>query len=201
MRYRDTDHVLDLPKPGLPGRHQIGNAGTAVAATRWLSGFKIDEAAIRRGFTEVVWPARMQHLKQGPLVEQLPAGWELWLDGGHNEDAGQVIAAMLRDWQAEDDKKVSLIFGMLNTKEPAAFLKHLVPLAEDLSAVAIPGDHASLSAEDCVAYARQVGLKAAGFASVDAALKSVLQQHGTPPRRVLICGSLYLAGTVLAENG
>src|SRR5260221_3776433 len=96
MRYRDTDHVLDLPKPGLPGRHQIGNAGTAVAATHWLSRFKIDEAAIRRGLTEVVWPARMQHLRQGPLVEQLPAGWELWLDGGHNEDAGQVIATMLR---------------------------------------------------------------------------------------------------------
>jgi dihydrofolate synthase/folylpolyglutamate synthase len=201
MRYRDQDRVLDLPKPGLAGRHQIGNAGTAVAATRWLEGFKIDEAAIRRGLTEVSWPARMQRLKQGPLVEQLPAGWELWLDGGHNEDAGQVIATMLKDWQVQDGKQVSLIFGMLNTKEPAAFLKHLAPLAEDLSAVAIPGDHASLSAEDCVGYARQVGLKAAGFSSVDAALKSVLQNHGAAPRRVLICGSLYLAGTVLAENG
>jgi dihydrofolate synthase/folylpolyglutamate synthase len=201
MRYKDADRVLDLPTPGLVGRHQISNAGTAVAATRWLSGFDLDETAIRRGLTEVSWPARMQHLQQGPLVEQLPAGWELWLDGGHNEDAGQVIASMLRDWQAQDGKQVSLIFGMLNTKEPAAFLKHLVPLAEDLSAVAIPGDHASLSAEDCVGFARQVGLKADDFASVDAALKSILRQHDAAPRRVLICGSLYLAGTVLADNG
>jgi dihydrofolate synthase/folylpolyglutamate synthase len=201
MQYRDADRSLDLPAPGLPGRHQIGNAGTAVATTRWLSGFEIGETAIKRGLQEVVWPARMQHLKRGPLVEQLPAGWELWLDGGHNEDAGQVIATMLRDWQVKDGKPVSLIFGMLNTKEPAAFLKHLVPLAEDLGAVAIPGDHASLSAADCVGYARQVGLKADGFTSVQAALKSILQEHGTAPRRVLICGSLYLAGTVLAENG
>ena len=201
MRYQDAHGSIDLPRPVLVGRHQIQNAGTAVATTRWLEGFKIDETAIRRGLTEAVWPARMQHLKRGPLVEQLPIAWELWLDGGHNEDAGQVIASMLRDWQQQDGKKVSLIFGMLNTKEPAAFLKHLVPLAEDLSAVAIPGDHASLSAEDCVGFARQVGFKAQGFDSVDAALKSVLAQHGTAPRRVLICGSLYLAGTVLAENG
>ncbi|HWT99968.1 MAG TPA: folylpolyglutamate synthase/dihydrofolate synthase family protein [Terriglobales bacterium] len=201
LRYRDADRVLDLPKPGLPGRHQITNAGTAVAATRFLEGFKVDETAIRRGLIEVDWPARMQHLKRGPLVEQLPQGWELWLDGGHNEDAGQVIATMLKDWNAQDGKPVSLIFGMLNTKEPIDFLKHLAPLADDLSAVAIPGDHASLSAEDSMNYARQVGLKADGFASVDAALKSILAEHGTASRRVLICGSLYLAGTVLADNG
>jgi len=201
MRYRDADRVLDLPKPGLVGRHQIANAGTAVAATRWLDGFKIDETAIRRGLAQVDWPARMQHLKRGPLVEQLSQGWELWLDGGHNEDAGQVIATMLKDWRTQDGKPVSLIFGMLNTKEPIAFLKHLAPLADDLSAVAIPGDHASLSAEDSMNYAREVGLKAEGFDSVDAALKSILAQHGTASRRVLICGSLYLAGTVLAENG
>ncbi len=210
MRYQDKEHMFDLPRPVLPGRHQIANAGTAVAATQWLEGFEIDETAIRRGLTEAVWPARMQHLKRGPLVEQLPEGWELWLDGGHNEDAGQVIASMLRDWQDQDGQKkdgqgkakpVSLIFGMLNTKEPVAFLKHLAPLADDLNAVAIPGDHASLSAEDCVGYAREVGLPAQGFASVDAALKSIMAEHGPDKRRVLICGSLYLAGTVLAENG
>jgi len=201
FRYEDSHSAVELPTPALVGKHQIGNAATAVATTRWLEGFDLGEVAIARGLTEAVWPARMQHLTHGPLVDQLPPGWELWLDGGHNEDAGQIIAGMLQEWQAQDGKQVSLIFGMLNTKEPVAFLKHLAPLAEDLSAVAIPGDHASLSAEDCVGFARQVGLAAAGFESVDAALKSILATHGTEPRRVLICGSLYLAGTVLAENG
>jgi dihydrofolate synthase/folylpolyglutamate synthase len=137
----------------------------------------------------------------------MPQGWELWLDGGHNEDAGQVIAGMIRDWQEQDrvakrDLHTHAIFGMLSTKEPVAFLKPLAPLLEDLNAVAIPGDHASLSAEDCVKAGTEVGLISSGFPSVEAALRSIVDSHEDgPPCRVLICGSLYLAGTVLAENG
>jgi dihydrofolate synthase/folylpolyglutamate synthase len=143
----------------------------------------------------------MQRLTRGSLPSMLPTGWELWLDGGHNEDAGQIIADMIADWRKSDHKPVSLVFGMLSTKDPLAFLRHLAPVAEDLAAVAIPGDHASLPATDAVGFARQAGLPAEGFESTGAAIADIVRRHGSAPRRVLICGSLYLAGTVLAENG
>jgi len=207
LRFQDVRGPRRYPAPGLLGSHQFANAGTAIAATIWLEGFKIGEGAIAQGLRQVEWPARMQQLRRGPLVEMLPSGWELWLDGGHNEDAGQVIAGMIRDWKAQDrargtDLRAHAIFGMLSTKDPAAFLKPLSPLLEDLNAVAIPGDHASLSAEDCVRAGTSVGLISSAFPSVEAALRSVVDSHEDgPPCRVLICGSLYLAGTVLAENG
>ena len=171
-----------------------------------LEGFKISDAHIAQGLREVTWPARMQRLTQGPLVDMLPGGaagkWELWLDGGHNAEAGEVIAAMLEDWYAADGKPAHLIFGMLNTKDPVAFLKQLAPHAEDLAAVAIPGDHASLSGEESVAAGSEVGLLSQGFRSVEAALRAIIEAHdgSAEPRRILICGSLYLAGTILAEN-
>jgi dihydrofolate synthase/folylpolyglutamate synthase len=199
--YRDSHGALTLPKPVLPGRHQFGNAATAIASTRWLKEFALSERDIAAGLTSAIWPARMQCLTRGPLVDLLPPGWELWLDGGHNEDAGQIIAGMIGEWQGQAHKAVSLIFGMLTSKDPLAFLRHLAPVAEDLSAVAIPGDHASLSAADAVAFARQAGLPAEGYDSTKTALAAIIARHGPAPRRVLICGSLYLAGTVLAENG
>jgi dihydrofolate synthase/folylpolyglutamate synthase len=207
LRFLDTRGPRRYPPPGLLGSHQFANAGTAIAATRWLEGFKIDDGAIAQGLRNVEWPARMQRLTHGPLVDMLPQNWELWLDGGHNEDAGQVIADMIRGWQDQDrkrgaDLRAHAIFGMLSTKDPVAFLKPLAPLLEDLNAVAISGDHASLSAEDCVKAGTEVGLISSAFPSVEAALRSVVDSHGDGPAcRVLICGSLYLAGTVLAENG
>jgi dihydrofolate synthase/folylpolyglutamate synthase len=199
--YRDAKGALALPKPVLPGRHQYGNAATAVAATRWLRGFDLPERDIAAGLASAVWPARMQRLVRGPLVDLLPPDWELWLDGGHNEDAGQVIAGMIEEWQRAERKPVSLIFGMLTSKVPLAFLRHLAPVAEDLSAVGIPGDHSSIAVPDAVAFARQAGLRAEGYESTAAALAAIIARHGPAPRRVLICGSLYLAGTVLADNG
>lgn len=204
LRYFDGRGPRLYPAPGLAGRHQVRNAGCAVATTGLLDGFKISDAHIAQGLREVTWPARMQRLVQGPLVDMLPGGnWELWLDGGHNAEAGEVIAGMLADWRNADGKPAHLIFGMLNTKDPVAFLSQIAPHAEDLAAVAIPGDHASLSAEECVAAAAQVGLLSHGFRSVEAALRAIVDAHdgSDEPRRILICGSLYLAGTVLAENG
>ncbi len=198
--YREKSGELKLPKPVLAGRHQFANAATAIAAVRRLDGFTAAPAHLATGLKGAEWPARMQRLSRGPLPDMLPPRWELWLDGGHNEDAGQIIADMIGEWRKDDPKPVSLIFGMLNTKDPLAFLRHLAPVAEDLSAVAIPGDHASLSVEDMVGFARQAGLPAKGFESTTVALASVVKQHGLAPRRVLICGSLYLAGTVLADN-
>jgi len=199
--YRDGVGALQLPKPILAGRHQFANAATAIATARRLDGFKIDATHMAAGLKNAQWPARMQRLTRGPLSRSLPADWELWLDGGHNADAGQIIADMIAEWRSGDPKPVSLIFGMLNTKDPLAFLRHLAPVAEDLAAIGIPGDHASLSVEESVGFARQAGLPAEGFGSTAAALAAILAKHGPAPRRVLICGSLYLAGTVLAENG
>jgi len=199
--YRDAKGAIALPKPVLPGRHQYGNAAAAVAATRWLPDFGLTDDAIAAGLTSAVWPARMQRLTRGPLVDLLPPQWELWLDGGHNTDAGQVIADMIEDWQQAARKPVSLIFGMLTSKDPLAFLRHLAPVAEDLSAVGIPGDHSSIAVPDAVGFARQAGLPAEGYDSPATALAAIIARHGATPRRVLICGSLYLAGTVLAENG
>lgn len=199
--YRESSGSMALPKPALAGRHQFANAATAVATARQLSGFQLTPAHLAAGLRQVQWPARMQRLTRGPLVEMLPQGWELWLDGGHNEEAGQIIAAMIDDWRGTDPKPVSLIYGMLSTKDPLAFLRHLAPVAEDVGAVAIPGDHASLPAADLVGFARQAGLAAEGFDSTAQALVALVARHGSAPRRVLICGSLYLAGTVLAGNG
>ncbi len=199
--YRESSGAMALPKPALAGRHQFANAATAVAAARQLAGFQLTPVHLAAGLRQAQWPARMQHLARGPLVEELPQGWELWLDGGHNEEAGQIIAAMIDDWRRMEAKPVSLVYGMLSTKDPLAFLRHLAPVAEDLAAVAIPGDHASLPAADLVTFARQAGLAATGFDSVAQALAAIIARHGAAPRRVLICGSLYLAGTVLADNG
>ncbi|WP_374654961.1 folylpolyglutamate synthase/dihydrofolate synthase family protein [Dongia sp.] len=204
LRFTDSRGPRTYPVPGLAGRHQFRNAGCAIATTALLAGFTITDAHIAEGLRSVTWPARMQRLTGGPLVERLPnPTWELWLDGGHNAEAGEVIAAMLEDWRRQDGKPAHLIFGMLNTKDPAAFLKQLAPHVEDMAAVAIPGDHASLSVEECVAAGAGVGLLSQGYHSVEAALRAIVDAHDGGPkesRRILICGSLYLAGTVLAEN-
>jgi dihydrofolate synthase/folylpolyglutamate synthase len=191
-----------LPLPALPGAHQIPNAGAALACLPFLEGFCIDGHAQMRGLSEVQWPARLQRLTRGPLARSLPPGCELWLDGGHNESAGAALADFLGTQRQKDGaqpRPLHLIFGMLNTKDPVAFLKPLAPLTRDLLAVQIAG-HASLAAEEAASAAKATGIAAETAASVDAALARILAQ-GQEPARILICGSLYLAGVVLAENG
>ncbi|MBX6322095.1 MAG: bifunctional folylpolyglutamate synthase/dihydrofolate synthase [Rhodospirillaceae bacterium] len=201
LAFRDAEGERRLPLPALPGPHQIDNAGTALACLRFLSGFAIDRQTAVRGLRGVEWPARLQRLSRGPLVKRLRPGWELWLDGGHNAAAGEALAATLREWQAAQPwLPVHLVFGMLSTKEPVAFLRPLAPLVRGLHALTIPGEHASLSAAQSAAAAREAGLDAREATSVAAALDAILAAE-RGPARVLICGSLYLAGTVLAENG
>jgi dihydrofolate synthase/folylpolyglutamate synthase len=201
MLFRDRLGERKLPLPALPGAHQIPNAGAALACLPFLEGFRIDEHVQIRGLCEVQWPARLQRLTRGPLATSLPPGWELWLDGGHNESAGEALAEFFGAQQAkEPGRPLHVIFGMLNTKDPVAFLKPLAPLTRDLQAVQIEGGHSSLAAEEAAAAARRAGIAAETAASVDAALARILARGGEPAR-VLICGSLYLAGVVLAENG
>ncbi len=191
-----------LPRPALPGDHQILNAGAALASLPFLTGFRIEEKAQGVGLRNVEWPARLQQLHRGPLAERLPDGWELWLDGGHNAAAGEALADFARNWQRTGDshRPLHLVFGMLNTKEPIAFLKPLAPYTEDLQAVRIEGGHASLPAEDAAAAARAAGMQAATAESLGTAIERIVASDGGPAR-ILICGSLYLAGIVLAENG
>jgi len=176
------------------------NAGAALATLPFLTGFAVDEKAQAAGLRNVEWPARLQRLRRGPLVEKLPKGWELWLDGGHNAAAGEVLADFARHWWREGQRPLHLVFGMLNTKEPVAFLKPLAPYTKDLQAVRIEGDHASLGAEEAAAAAGAAGIEAKPAASLAAAIDRIVAS-ADGDSRILICGSLYLAGLVLAENG
>lgn len=190
--YQDEHGLMDLPLPALPGPHQIVNAGTAIAALREL-GFGRIEA--RAAVTEAEWPARMQRLSRGPLVEAAE-GCELWLDGGHNPAGGEAVAATLA---AMAKKPTHLVCGMLNTKDVAGYMRPLAEAAQSLTAVAIPGEPNTLPAEDTAAAAASVGLAATTAPDALAAVRRLAADQ--PGARILICGSLYLAGQVLRENG
>ncbi len=199
FRFQDAARTLDLPPPGLMGAHQVDNAGLAIAATAHLP-LTIGADAIRRGLTAVEWPARLQRLTRGPLPDLLPEGWELFLDGGHNDSAGEVLARQLARWNS-DGRPLDMVFGMLGSKRPLDFLTPLAPYVRRLRAVAIPGEPNSVTAEDAAAFARAAGMDAAASPDVGAAVAELTAQAGQgTPARLLICGSLYLAGTVLALN-
>ncbi|TWT15020.1 folylpolyglutamate synthase/dihydrofolate synthase family protein [Reyranella sp. CPCC 100927] len=202
FRYESDSLALDLPAPRLVGAHQIDNAATAVAVVERLraAGLRIGDDAVRKGLATVEWPARLQPLVRGPLVDALPAGCELWLDGGHNEDCGLVLAEQSRAWAREPGAlPLYLIFGMLTTKDAGGFLRPLARHATSAWAVPIP-DHASYTPEEACRQADDVGLTCLPAPSVPDAVEDLLA-NVHPPFRVLICGSLYLAGTVLAKNG
>ncbi len=190
--YQDERGLLDLPLPNLMGAHQIQNAGAALAVLRHLGA---DEAACEAAVVGAQWPARMQRLKTGPLVEIAGAA-ELWLDGGHNAAAGIALADVLANLPK---RPTHLICGMLNTKDVTGYLRPLAAEAASLTAVSIPGEAATLSAEETEAAAKSVDLQAYTAENVTEALKAILARD--PNSRVLICGSLYLAGAILRENG
>lgn len=193
LLYRDARGTLDLPPPALPGPHQADNAGIAIAALRAWNPPWLTDAAIAEGLARAEWPARMQRL-HGRLAAQLPEGWELWLDGGHNAGAGTALAEHLRTaWQ---DRPAHLLVGMKNSKAAADFLRPLVPEATTLWAVAEPGQHLAMPVEAIVAASGGVARPGPTVAEALAAVPK-----DGPPARVLICGSLYLAGEVLKADG
>ena len=190
--YQDENGLLDLPLPNLPGPHQIQNAGAALTALRALGR---DAAACEAAVTRAEWPARMQRLRHGPLVDLAPQV-ELWLDGGHNPAGGAAVAATLARMPA---RQTHLICGMLNTKDVAGYMQPLAGNVTRLHAVSIPGEKNTLPAETTRDAALSVGIPAEAARSVADALAAIAAQ--TPGARVLICGSLYLAGAILRENG
>ncbi len=190
--FEDETGLLDLPRPNLPGPHQIENAGAALMALRHLGH---DEAACEAAVTRAFWPARMQRLKTGPLPESAP-GVELWLDGGHNPAGGQAVAGTL---SAMAERPTHLICGMLNTKDVGGYLRPLKPFVRTLHGVTIPDNPATLTGAETCAAARAEGIEAHEAESPAAALAAIVAKD--PSARVLICGSLYLAGAILRENG
>ena len=190
--YQDENGLLDLPLPNLPGPFQVFNAGAAIAALRHLGK---GEAACEAAVTKAFWPARMQRLKQGPLVDTAPRV-ELWLDGGHNPAGGEAVAATLARMPK---RETHLICGMLNTKDVLGYMLPLARHVTRLHAVSIPGEKNTMPAEATADAARAAGMDAVQAGSVADALAEIAIQ--TPKARVLICGSLYLAGSVLRENG
>ncbi|MBO9399839.1 folylpolyglutamate synthase/dihydrofolate synthase family protein [Shimia sp. R9_3] len=190
--YQDETGLLDLPLPALPGAHQIQNAGAALAALRHLG---CDAEACEAAMRDVFWPARMQRLRKGPLVEAA-ASAELWLDGGHNAAAGQALASHIAGLPK---RETHLICGMLNTKDVSGYLSPLAKVSDSLHAVSIPGEANTLLAEETAEHANAAGLTAHVAESVAKAIATISAQ--SPEARILICGSLYLAGAVLRENG
>ena len=189
--FQDEHGLLDLPLPALAGAHQIQNAGTALAALRYLGA---DEAACEAAMRDVSWPARMQRLKEGPLVE-VAAGAELWLDGGHNAAAGKALADVISQLPV---RSTHLVCGMLNTKDISGYLTPLAQVADSLTAVSIPDEPNTLPAEETARAAQNAGFEAYESANVLDAINAIIER--SPGSRVLICGSLYLAGAVLREN-
>ncbi|MFO1087193.1 MAG: folylpolyglutamate synthase/dihydrofolate synthase family protein [Reyranellaceae bacterium] len=202
FRYESDLCAVDLPAPALVGVHQLDNAATAVACIERLRAarFRIDDAAIVKGLASVEWPARLQRLTHGPLVEALPPGCELWLDGGHNEDCGIALARQAVEWAREPAPlPLYLVFGMLTTKDASGFLRPLARHALSARAVPIEG-HSAYTPQEASAQANDVGLDCIPASDIGAALEDLLASQPAP-MRILICGSLYVAGTVLARNG
>jgi dihydrofolate synthase / folylpolyglutamate synthase len=199
--YQDDAGLLDLPAPKLYGRHQFENAGLAIATLRAIKPLKIAPAAYEAGMSKADWPARLQRLAAGRLVDLAPSGSEVWLDGGHNPDGGRALAAALADLEERVSRPVVLIVGMLATKDCQGFLSNFTGLARRLIAVPVPGAEKGMSAEAVADAARAIGLPATSRDNLAEALDAARKLDLDPPPRILITGSLYLAGEVLRQNG
>ena len=191
MIYQDERGLLDLPLPNLPGAHQLQNAGTAIAALRALGQ---PNEVCEQAVSTAQWPARMQRLRGGPLVEAATQA-ELWLDGGHNSAAGKAIATHLASLPKQP---TYLICGMLNTKDVAGYMRPLASVAQGLYGVSIPGELNTLKAEETAAFAAAQGLAGQASDNLEQAISQITATE--PAARILICGSLYLAGAVLREH-
>jgi dihydrofolate synthase/folylpolyglutamate synthase len=187
---------INPPLPNLIGPHQIQNAGLAIVTLAGLGDKRINRQAVATGIKSADWRARMQRLTQGPLCGQLPMGWELWLDGGHNPAAGEAIAATLRNLS---DDPIHLIVGLINTKSPAEFLAPLRPHSKSLTSIKIPGSDSSFTADEILISANKIGFQAKKTESIERAIKDIVSSERSPSK-ILICGSLYLAGNILKQN-
>jgi dihydrofolate synthase/folylpolyglutamate synthase len=194
LHYHDRDGELPLPLPRLSGRHQALNAALAVAMLRHQSAIDIPPSAFGAAMGWADWPARLQQLKTGPLLEMLPRGSELWIDGGHNPSAAQLVAAHARrNWK--DGMPLVLLFASLASKDAAGVLRPFRGVANQVQTLPIDG-HESRDPDDLVTLAAEMGFSARSYRGVAGALVGVRKKG-----RVLVFGSLYLAGEALSLNG
>jgi len=199
--YQDDRGLMDLAAPRLFGRHQFDNAGLAIGTLRALDPFRIDPSAFEAGIVNAEWPARMQRLASGPLVDQGPRDSEIWLDGGHNAEGGRVAAAALGDLEERVSRPLVVIVGMMANKDASAFLANFAGLTRHIITVQVPGRDNAMPPDRLADAARALGMRVESSASVDAALRSLARLACEVPPRILITGSLYLAGQVLSANG
>ncbi len=200
--YQDERGLIDLPLPRLAGAHQVENAGLAVAILR-AAGIGLSARAMESGIASADWPARLQRLRSGPLVDAAPPGSDIWLDGGHNPSAGVAIAQTLAEFEERDPRPLVLVCGMLTTKKPEGYFRPFAGLARHVMTVPVPGSDAGFAPEQLAAIAMEAEVPAAPFKNVRAALDWLCADFDatSEPPRILICGSLYLAGEVLRQNG
>jgi len=199
--YQDDRGLMDLAAPRLFGRHQFDNAGLAIATLRAQNLFKIDTAAFEAGIVNAEWPARMQRLASGVLVDYAPRASEIWLDGGHNAEGGRVAAAALGDLEERVSRPLVVVVGMMDNKDAGAFLANFAGLTRHIIAVEIPNRDNAMPPERLADAARSLGMRVEIASTVEAALRSLSRLAYEVPPRILITGSLYLAGHVLAANG
>ena len=200
--YQDEFELADLPLPRLSGRHQIANAAAAIRAVK-AAGFTLTDAMVETAMTTVEWPGRLQRLAEGRLLEFAPQGAEIWVDGGHNPGAGEVIAEAMAAFEERQARPLYLIIGMINTKDPVGYFRAFADIAEHVFTVPIRGSDAGLDPVALAESAFDAGLVAEPAASVGEALAEIARRQvpGDAPPRILIGGSLYLVGNVLADNG
>jgi dihydrofolate synthase/folylpolyglutamate synthase len=199
--YQDDRGLMDLAAPKLFGRHQFDNAGLAIATLRALDAFRIEPSVFEAGIVNAEWPARMQRLSSGALVDQGPPGCEIWLDGGHNAEGGRVAAAALGDLEERVSRPLVIIVGMMANKDAHAFLANFAGLTRHIMAVQIPHREGAMSPDRLADAARQLGMRVETSASIEASLSALTRLAYEVPPRILITGSLYLAGHVLSANG
>jgi len=199
--YQDERGLMDLAAPKLFGRHQFDNAGLAIATLRAIDALKIGMPAFEAGIVNAEWPARMQRLVSGALVEQGPPGCEIWLDGGHNAEGGRVAAAALGDLEERVSRPLVVIAGMMANKDAGAFLANFAGLTRHIMAVPVPGRANAMPPDRLADAARALGMRVENAPDVEAALQALSRLAYEIPPRILITGSLYLAGPVLAANG
>jgi dihydrofolate synthase / folylpolyglutamate synthase len=199
--YQDDRGLMDLAAPKLFGRHQFDNAGLAIATLRAQSRFRIEPSAFEAGIVNAEWPARMQRLASGALIGRAPPGCEIWLDGGHNAEGGRVAAAALGDLEERVSRPLVVIAGMMANKDASAFLANFAGLTRHIIAVQIPDRDNAMPPDTLADAARQLGMRVETAVGVEAALRSLSRLAYEVPPRILITGSLYLAGHVLGLNG
>ncbi len=199
--YQDERGLLDLAAPRLFGRHQVDNAGLAIAALRAQDAFSVNPACLEAGILAAEWPARMQRLASGALLALAPTGSELWLDGGHNAEGGRVAAAALGDLEERVSRPLVVIAGMMANKDASGFIANFAGLTRHIMAVPIPDRTGAMPPQQLVDTIRPLGMRVEIAASVEAALRALSRLAYEVPPRILITGSLYLAGHVLAANG